>query len=102
MIELSILAEMGRLELLCLRSKVCASFMQACYGHTEGAAGMTGLLLAMQSVSQHSAAGIMCLRSMNPYVSAAVADWTKRAGHAPLLPRQLGSACQASLAGVSL
>lgn len=75
------------------------SFVQACYGHTEGAAGTTGLLLAMQSISQRSAAGIMCLRDMNPYVSAAVADWTKRAGHAPLLPRQLGSACQASLAG---
>ena len=78
------------------------SFMQACYGHTEGAAGTTGLLLATQSISQRSAAGIMCLRDMNPYVSAAVADWTKRTGHAPLLPRQLGSACQASLAGLLL
>jgi hypothetical protein len=74
--------------------------MQACYGHTEGTAGTTGLLLAVQSISQRSAAAIMCLRDMNPYVGAAIADWTKHAGHAPLLPRQLASACQASLAGM--
>ena len=76
--------------------------MQACYGHTEGAAGTTGLLLAIKSMSQCSAAGIMCLRNMNPYVSAAVDDWAKRAGHAPMLPRQLGALCQALLAGMTL
>ena len=76
--------------------------IQACYGHTEGAAGTTGLLLAIQSMSQRCAAGIMCLRDMNPYVSAAVADWAKRAGDAPMLPRQLGALSEALLAGVML
>lgn len=73
--------------------------LQACYGHTEGAAGTTGLLLAVQSMAQRSAAGIMCLREVNPYVGAAVADWATRAGHGPALPRQLGALCEASLAG---
>ena len=76
--------------------------LQACYGHTEGAAGTTGLLLAMQSVTQRSAAGIMCLRDVNPYVSAAVSEWAKRAGQGQLLPRQHGLLCRADLAGRSL
>ena len=76
--------------------------MQACYGHTEGAAGTTGLLLAVESMTKPSAVGIMCLRDMNPYVSAAVADWAKRAGLAPMLPRQLGPLQGISLAGVRL
>ena len=76
--------------------------VQACYGHTEGAAGTTGLLLAIQSMSQRSAAGIMCLRDVNPYVSAAIADWEKRTGLAPLLPRQRGALCETLLAGVIL
>lgn len=74
--------------------------IQACYGHTEGAAGITGLLLAMQSMLQRSAAGIMSLRDMNPYVSAAVADWAKQAGLAPMLPRQLCALSEISLAGM--
>ena len=53
----------------------------------------------MQSVTQRKAAGIMCLRAMNPYVSAAVSEWAKRAGHGQLLPRQHGLLCQAALAG---
>lgn len=76
--------------------------VQACYGHTEGAAGTTGLLLAIQSTSQRSAAGITCLRDMNLYVSAAVADWEKRTGPAPMLPRLLGPLCGTMLAGVIL
>ena len=73
--------------------------LQACYGHTEGAAGTTGLLLAMQSVTQRSAASIMCLRDVNPYVSAAVSEWAKRTGQGQLLPRQHGLLCQEALAG---
>ena len=46
-----------------------------------------GALLAMAALQQESAPGVMCLRSVNPYVAAALSDWQGRAGHSPLVPR---------------
>lgn len=61
--------------------------MQACYGHTEGAAGVTGLLMALGAAQALEAPGIMGLRSLNPYVGAALEDWANR-GQGPLASRQ--------------
>lgn len=41
----------------------------------------------MAAIQQGSAPGVMCLRSMNPYVASALSDWQGRAGHSPLIPR---------------
>jgi acyl transferase domain-containing protein len=62
---------------------------KSCCGHTEGAAGLTGLLLAASMASQQAAPAIMHLRSMNPYVQTALSDWAARGGGRALhLPRQ--------------
>lgn len=73
---------------------------QACYGHTEGAAGITGAFLAVTALRQRMAPGIMGSREINPYVSAALTDWRKRSGYSPLLPRATTLHGVPSLAGV--
>ncbi len=70
--------------------------LQACFGHTEGAAGVTGMLMAMGCVADGQVPGIMCLRSINPYVSAAVSDWAATAGVAPLATRQTAAGVSCS------
>jgi acyl transferase domain-containing protein len=69
--------------------------VKSCYGHTEGAAGITGLLLAAATLGQQGLAPVMNLRNMNPYVSAGLEDWRKRGlgasvpkVHAPRVPAQ--------------
>ena len=64
---------------------------KSCYGHTEGAAGLTGLLVAVCMAGQQTAPAIMHLRTINPYVAAAVADWGGQGGKPLHLPRQLAS-----------
>lgn len=49
--------------------------MKACFGHTEGAAGIHGAMLAVLAVQQLAAPAIMHLRGLNAYVSTAIADW---------------------------
>jgi len=78
---------------------------KSCYGHTEGAAGLTGLLLAACMAGHQQAPAIMHLRSINPYVAAALADWSAH-GSKPLhLPLQLASGAlfghQSDVAGTS-
>lgn len=46
--------------------------VKSCYGHTEGAAGATGLLFGLNFASNGALAPIMCLCNMNPYVASAV------------------------------
>jgi acyl transferase domain-containing protein len=60
---------------------------KSCFGHTEGAAGLTGLLLAAMAAA-HAAPPVRHLRVVNPYVEAALGDWRARGGRAPALPRQ--------------
>ena len=64
---------------------------QACYGHTEGTAGITGALLAIMALRQSTAAPIMNLRSVNPYVTAALSDWHSLKGLDAHAPRQLAA-----------
>ena len=61
---------------------------QACYGHTEGAAGLTGALAAMCLTCEREAPAVLCLREANAHVCAALRDWAGAARLAPLLPRQ--------------
>ena len=63
--------------------------VQACYGHTEGTAGITGALLAITALRQSAAAPIVNLRSVNPYVTAALSDWRSLKGLDAHAPRQL-------------
>ena len=48
---------------------------KSCYGHTEGAAGLTGLLLALQSSRAKAVPPVMHLRNWNPNVAAALDTW---------------------------
>ena len=64
-------------------------WLQACYGHTEGCAGITGALMAMAALTQAQAPGVMCLRNVNPYVGSALQEWSPHG--APLVPRQLAA-----------
>lgn len=63
-----------------------------------------GGLLALATLQQGAAAGVMCLRAVNPYVAAALDDWRRRGGAAPLVPRAQAAAPQlpsdGALAGV--
>ena len=74
------------------------SSAKACYGHTEGAAGLTGALLAMQSslVSLHTP--ILHLAKMNSYVEAAVGDWARVHSLAGMAPRSRKPGCPAGQA----
>eukprot|EP00887_Chlorella_sp_A99_P003340 scaffold26.g3340.t1 len=65
---------------------------KSCYGHTEGAAGLSGLLLAMSAQRQEATAPIMHLRSVSPYVEAALADWNRRSGAPVHAARQAAAA----------
>lgn len=52
-----------------------AGSTKACYGHTEGAAGLHGALLAVLALQQAVAPPVQNCRELNPYVTAALGDW---------------------------
>lgn len=57
-----------------------------------------GALLAIAAAQHAEAPGIMCLRGVNPYVSAALTDWSRRGGDsAPLVPRAAAPAAPLQL-----
>ncbi len=60
---------------------------KSCMGHTEGAAGVAGLLLSITSMRSQQTPGIMHLRVLNPYVAAAWDDW-RDSDVATYAPRQ--------------
>ena len=62
--------------------------VKSVYGHTEGAAGLTGVLMAMATLGHKAAPPIACLRNINPYVDSTLAEWGRRRLH-PAVPRQL-------------
>lgn len=72
------------------------------YGHTEGAAGVAGFLAAVQAAKQLSASPCLHLRSLNPYVQAAMSHG-RLGGACPVqIPRQPQSAqLQGTLSGTS-
>ena len=51
-------------------------------------AGLTGLLLASSALQQRSTAPVKHLRSINPYVAAAVSDWRRHCGLTAAIPLQ--------------
>ncbi len=51
-------------------------------------------MLALAALQQGAAAGVMCLRGVNPYVAAALGDWRRRGGAAPAVPRASAAAPQ--------
>lgn len=63
--------------------------MQATYGHTEGTAGITGMLLAVKALEHHAHTPVQNLRNVNPYVDAALADWRQQHGQNAVIARQL-------------
>ena len=64
-----------------------ARLPQACFGHTEGAAGLAGALTAAALCSSTAAPPTASLRGLNPFVAAATADWRARQGMSAALPR---------------
>ncbi|CAL8465609.1 g5145 [Coccomyxa elongata] len=74
---------------------------KACYGHTEGTAGITGALLAITALRQAAAAPIVNLRSVNPYVTAALSDWRSLRRIAAHAPRQLAPGSLLKVDGLS-
>ena len=84
-------------------ARVALASAKACYGHTEGAAGLTGALLAAQTLSSASAPAVMHLRAANAHVESALADWRRRHARLAHAPRQLAPGQQRAggLAGAS-
>lgn len=76
--------------------QVMLGSIKSCYGHTEGAAGLSGLLLAANAANAKAAAPVMHLRNINPYVAAALGDWTKSDPAAAAVPRQMQALPQSS------
>ena len=63
-----------------------------------------GLLMAAVASNAATAPSILNLRTLNPYVATAVADWRKIAAPVPLLSRQMGpnnGSTVTSIAGAS-
>lgn len=78
------------------------SSIKSCYGHTEGAAGLTGLLLAAHCAVQLCSSPVMHLRNSNAYVEAALRDWVRNSQLTAAIPRQQQAAMSAAqLAGTS-
>jgi hypothetical protein len=51
---------------------VALASVKSCFGHTEGTAGITGLLLAAAAAQQQVLPPVVNLRAVNPYVAAAL------------------------------
>ena len=57
-------------------SPITLAAVKSLVGHTEGTAGLAGLLLAMSHLQQQTAAPLQ-YRDINPYVAASLAGWTQ-------------------------
>jgi len=66
--------------------------IKTCYGHTEGSAGLTGLLLAASAVTKTASAPFMHLCTTNAYVQGALAEWSAERHRIPAVPRVHGAA----------
>ncbi len=61
--------------------------MKACFGHSEGAAGIHGALLAVLAVQDCAAPPVAHARSLNAYVANALADWRAACNLTALVPK---------------
>ena len=83
------------------RRKIAIGSVKSVFGHTEGAAGLTGLLLAHAHLVTSCQPSIMHLRGVNPYVQAALQDWRKSHSAEAVIGRQSSPAVEAKAAGTS-
>ena len=70
-----------------------AGSTKACYNHTEGTAGLHGVLLAMHALQQAVTPPVQHARELNPYVAAALSDWSK-ASHLTSIISRVGCSAQ--------
>lgn len=78
--------------------------VKSCYGHTEGTAGLTGLLLAAVAQQQRVQPPVVNLRHINPHVTAALAGvggGGSRDDSSAAIPRQAAGHGSTLLAGTS-
>ena len=61
---------------------------KSCFGHTEGAAGLTGMLLAVESCAARAMAPVMHLRNCNPHVATALESWQAKSMFTASVPLQ--------------
>jgi acyl carrier protein len=61
---------------------------KACFGHTEGAAGIHGALAAILGLQRQTAPPVMHARTLNPYVSSALVEWQEKHLVNPNIPRE--------------
>ena len=90
-IEINALGQAFRQPRGSTRPPLTLGSVKSCYGHTEGAAGLTGALLALHALHDSAAPAVMHLRNMNPYVDSALGDWQKRNGMQGNIPRQFAA-----------
>lgn len=65
---------------------IALASVKSCYGHTEGTAGITGLLLAAAAAHHDQLPPVLCLRHVNPYVASTLPGFKQGA----FVPRQTG------------
>lgn len=80
---------------------VALASAKACFGHTEGTAGIHGAMLAVLGLQAAATPPIMHSRALNPYVASAFEEWRSRLTVQSLVPRQ-SSAWPATAATLSL
>lgn len=51
------------------------------------------MLLALKALQQRACVPVQNLRTMNPYVVAALDDWRQQHGHFAAIPRQFSPGC---------
>lgn len=61
---------------------------KSCYGHTEGAAGLSGALMALACAGQCALPPVMHLRQWNVHVAAALSEWRMCHGSCAAVPMQ--------------
>lgn len=69
--------------------RASAASAKACFGHTEGTAGIHGSLTAVLARRQQAAPPVMQNRNLNPYVASAFAEWLSvKQNVLPSVPRE--------------
>lgn len=61
---------------------------KACFGHTEGTAGIHGALAAILGLQRQTAPPVMHARTLNPYVASALVEWQEKHLVNPNIPRE--------------
>ena len=85
---------------LCHHGKPDAVLAELLHSHqakpmlTCGTMPCAGVFMMLHAMTQRSHAAIMPLRSLNPYVSTALAEWARTPGLRPAVPRQTAPASQ--------